>query len=168
MHAFSIHDVEQTKKRSHSSRVFLWLTCLVGFWCQCIWDFGDRTTNQARVRDTCLIVGLLPSIINYCFVVFMTQGSDVRRFCNVIPLNDSTSSRLTCFFVLMLVWFFGVSSRTGRVLEECNTSKTKSQRSRGNIPSMRKPASRDKTSDSVDRCVTEVCFSHIQLLGTNV
>ena len=52
--------------------------------------------------------------------------------------------------------------------EECNTSKTKSQRSRAGIPSMREPASREIISDSVELCETEVCFWHIQLRGTNV
>ena len=33
---------------------------------------------------------------------------------------------------------------------------------------MRKPASRKIISDSVDLCETDVCFLHIQLLGTNV
>ena len=33
---------------------------------------------------------------------------------------------------------------------------------------MRKPASDEITSDSVELCETEVCFLHIQALGTNV
>ena len=52
--------------------------------------------------------------------------------------------------------------------EECNTSITKSQRSRAGIPSSHRPASREIVSDSVELCETEVCFLHIQLLGTNV
>ena len=44
---------------------------------------------------------------------------------------------------------------------------TKSQRSRAGIPSMRKPASREITSASVEPC-DEVCFLHFQLIGTNV
>ena len=52
--------------------------------------------------------------------------------------------------------------------EEWNTFITKSQRSRAGIPSMRKPASREIISASVELCETEVCFLHIQLTGTNV
>ena len=52
--------------------------------------------------------------------------------------------------------------------EECNTSKTKSQRSSAGNPSMRGPASREITSTSVELCETDVCFLHIQLVGTNV
>ena len=33
---------------------------------------------------------------------------------------------------------------------------------------MRKPASREIILDSVELCVTDVCFLHIQLVGTNV
>ena len=45
---------------------------------------------------------------------------------------------------------------------------TKSKRSSAGIPSMRKPASREITSASVEPCESEVCFLHIQLIGTNV
>ena len=50
--------------------------------------------------------------------------------------------------------------------EEFQTSITKSQRA--GIPSMRKHASEEITSVSVELCETEVCFLHIELLGTNV
>ena len=45
---------------------------------------------------------------------------------------------------------------------------TKSHRSRAGIPSMRKPASREMISASVELCETDVFFLHIQLVGTNV
>ena len=38
----------------------------------------------------------------------------------------------------------------------------------GNTVHMRKPASREMISASVELCETEVCFLHIQLGGTNV
>ena len=41
---------------------------------------------------------------------------------------------------------------------ECNTSKTESHKSRAVMPSMRKPASKDVTSGSVELCDTAVCF----------
>ena len=52
--------------------------------------------------------------------------------------------------------------------EECNTSITKSQRSRAAIPSIRRLASREIISASVELCETEVCFLHIHLMETNV
>ena len=55
---------------------------------------------------------------------------------------------------------------TGRFLEECNTSTIKSQRSRAGMPSMRRPASKERTSDSVELWETEVRVSHIQLVWT--
>ena len=45
---------------------------------------------------------------------------------------------------------------------ECNISITKSQRLRA------KTASRDMSSASIELCDTEVCFLHLQLIGTNV
>ena len=44
---------------------------------------------------------------------------------------------------------------------------TKSQRSRGGIPSMRESASREMISASVE-LETGVCFLHIHFVGTNV
>ena len=45
---------------------------------------------------------------------------------------------------------------------------TKTQRSRAGIPSIRKPASREIISASVELCETDVCFLHVQLVGTYV
>ena len=36
------------------------------------------------------------------------------------------------------------------------------------MPSNLNPASKEMISDSVELCETEVCFLHIQLIGTNV
>ena len=33
---------------------------------------------------------------------------------------------------------------------------------------MRKPASREMISASVELCETDICFLHVQLIGTNV
>ena len=43
-----------------------------------------------------------------------------------------------------------------------------SHNSRTGIPSNLNPASKEMISDSVELCETEVCFLHIQLIGTNV
>ena len=51
-------------------------------------------------------------------------------------------------------------------LVERDTSITMSPRSRAGSPSMRNPASNETISDSVELCETEVCFLHIQLMGT--
>ena len=62
----------------------------------------------------------------------------------------------------MLSWF-GLTV----LLVERNTSISMSQKSRASNPSMRDPASREMISDSVELCETEVCFVHVQLMGTN-
>ena len=49
-----------------------------------------------------------------------------------------------------------------------NISITKSQRVRAGILSMREPSSREIMSASAELCETEVCYLHIQLIGTNV
>ena len=66
--------------------------------------------------------------------------------------------KFLCTLPLVLLSWFG---------EEWNTSTTKSQRSRAGITSMRKPASREIISASVQLWATDVCFLDIQLFGTN-
>ena len=52
--------------------------------------------------------------------------------------------------------------------DECNTSITTSHKSRARIPSISKPASKEMISDYVELWDTDVCFLHIQIMGTNV
>ena len=61
----------------------------------------------------------------------------------------SSGFRLATSLLVLEVFFF---------LEECNTSTTRSQRSRAVTPSMRRPVSKETTSDSAELCETEVCF----------
>ena len=74
------------------------------------------------------------------------------------------------FFVLEMVCFLGLRVATGLTVPElykkkCDTSFTSSQRSSAGIPSMRSPASKEITSDSVE---LKVYCLHVQLAGTNV
>ena len=62
------------------------------------------------------------------------------------------------FSLSVILFFFELDGRRMK----------KKQRSGVGIQSIRKPASREKTSDSVELCETDVCFMHIQLIGTNV
>ena len=48
------------------------------------------------------------------------------------------------------------------------TATIRSQKSSAGIPSNLNPASKEMISDSVELYETEVCFLHIQLIGTNV
>ena len=49
-----------------------------------------------------------------------------------------------------------------------NISITTSHKSRAGNPSIRSPVSNEMISDSVELWDTDVCFLHIQLIGTNV
>ena len=76
-----------------------------------------------------------------------------------------------CMFGLTIAdGFFRISLLGPSVLfgSEQNTSRIKFQRLRAGIPSMRKLASREMISASVELCETASCFLHIQLIGTNV
>ena len=76
-----------------------------------------------------------------------------------------------CMFGLTIADGFPRSSLLGPSVlfgSEQNTSRIKSQRLRAGIPSMRKLASREMISASVELCETAICFLHIQLFGTNV
>ena len=179
----------------HSSRVKLPSVTMSASGCLVsryrIWILESRSilsTDQSKatlwVLDACLIVGLRPLIIifNHGFIVLKDiQHSIGTRMCsawwNVINIGQIEIG--VCSWNLLRFCDWGVADRFPRgsltslvVLvwfgEEWNTSITKSQRSRAGIPSMRKLASRELISASVELCETEVCFLHIQLIGTNV
>ena len=156
-----------------------------------IWILESRlflSNNQSKatlwVLDTCLIVGLrlLIIILITASLSSKTYNTALEPECVALDGTWSTLVRSGLVFVVgiclrmcgcifadrfprdplsslvLLVWFG----------EEWNTSITKSQRSRAGIPSMRKLASREIISASVEMCETEVCFLHIQLIGTKV
>ena len=141
--------------------------------------------RNSVVRDTCLIVGLLPlmiilitaSLSSKCTALHLEKTARLKTTWST--LDNSRSSYWIWVFVWQLVCFLDVLLRSKSpctvpvdflvsLKEECKTSRAKSQRSIAGIPSMRKPASREIISDSVELCETEVCFLHIQLMGTNV
>ena len=130
------------------------------------------------VLDTCLIVGLLPLII-----ILLTASLSSKTF-HIAPSRDHLAFderdqhcsdpdwralldlvfhvdfgglrqfplRLLIFGFVDLVWWG---------MKYCNHLV---QRSSAGIPSMRRPASRELTSASVELCETEICFLHIQLI----
>ena len=190
-------DVKQMKKIVPPITCEIALCQYVCSWClvstYLIWIPGSRSilsNNQSRatlwVRDTCLIVGLL-----LLMIILITASVSSKMYSTAPNWEDfvfdetwSTllRSRLSCL-IKTLVWFwvclFDVVlhdefPRTWPLVlldgfgEEWNTSITKSQRSRAEIPSMHRPASREMISASVGLCETEVCFLHIQLTRTNV
>ena len=125
------------------------------------------------VLEICLIVGLLPFVIHldHCFVVFkdVQQSFLTRRihvWRNEINLFRSSIFPWICFPVGNL---YG-SPRTWSFwyVFPWRTVTIRSQKSSAGIPSILNPASKEMIYDSVELCETEVCFLHIQLIGTNV
>ena len=95
--------------------------------------------------------------LDHCFIIFKNakHGFEVRRV--------TVSLRFAVGVSVLALDFISPN-----VVRRTNTSKTRSQRSRAGIPSMRRPASKETTSDSTILCDAEVCFLHIQLMGTTV
>ena len=120
---------------------------------------------------------------NQSFIVLkhVQHHNGLRKFD--VALSMWHNSELS-WLVGTLVWFFfRVLNMTQRHRFPCadeslvslgwfwsqwNTSFAKFQKSKGGIPSIRGPASREIISASVELWETEVCFLHIQLIGTNV
>ena len=143
---------------------------------------NNQSSATLWERETCLIGGLLSLIIIWITAPWSSKNLNEvsKRESFVFEVKESrfvnpgSSNGFKCFFVFTLERFSNcpLRHRFSRPVEwfkeECNTSLTNSQRSRAGIPSMRRPASEEKTSDSVEPCETEICFLHIQLMGTNV
>ena len=144
------------------------------------------SSNQSRatlwVRETCLIVGLVPLILTLMTASLSSKTYNIALESEFFVLDGVLSMfvgmTLVCFIGMGLCMFglaiadgFHWSSSLGCSIlfgTERNTSITTSQRVRAGIPSMRKPESTEMISASVELCETEVCFLHIQLIGTNV
>ena len=112
--------------------------------------------------------------LDHCFLAFkhipqnfLMRRQDVwRNKVNIIQ-NVEHSSRLP-LHVICITANNGFS-RSIMVLSCVSKTKTiRYNKSRAGIPSFLNPAFKEMISDSVELCETAVCFSHIQLLGTNV
>ena len=144
------------------------------------------SNNQSRatlwVRETCLVVGLRPLII-----ILITASMSPKAYNTALEPECVAFGGMWSMFVRMtlvcligmgyacLAWWLptGFPVALSWVHQFCsvrnvNTSITKSQRVKAGILSVREPTSREMISSSVELCETEVCFLHIQLVGTNV
>ena len=109
------------------------------------------------------------SSLDHWFVVlkhiqqsFLMRRLDVWGNTVNIIHNIEQSSRLLAWLVIcvpVLSWFWVVFPRTKTI---------RSHKSRAGNPSNLNPASQEMMWDSVELCDTEVCFLHIQLMGTIV
>ena len=182
---------KRCNKLCHSPRVKLPFVEMSAPWfvnsTYLIWTFGSQfllSNDQSRatrwVRETCLIVGLLLlrsflsqlHCLRRCTTVILSER-DVRSkeldLCSINPHSDPTLvqswvwcgsfppvSRVHAWVGFGILWVFP------------STWMTKSHESSAGTPSIRKPSSNDMISDSVELRDTDVCFLHIQLIGTNV
>ena len=175
---------DKHKRWFHSTRVKFPLVSMSARWClvsmYLIWILGSKlilSNNQSRatlwVPETCLIVGLLPFII---ILITASLSSNTTKLPDAKILTfeeiESTLSKslitlrdcLRLWFVWgpttglpVLSWFWVVFPRTETI---------RSHKSRAGIPFNLNPASQEMISDPVELCETEVCFLHIQPLGT--
>ena len=145
-----------------------------------IWILGSRlirSNNQSRatlwVRETCLIVGLLPFII-----ILITASLSSNTYNKASWLTDWTFERTASMSFITSIFLWGLwclwislssfpdPSETRETFPRTET--IRSHRPKAGNPSNLSPVSREMISDSVELWETAVCFLHIQLIGTNV
>ena len=161
---------------------FLWLGCQqFGFWCRCTWFgfFGSkliRSNNESRatlwVLETCLIVGLLHFII-ILITASLSSNTYNKASWRANWTYEGTESMSFITSIRLWDWCFltspsGCPDRSGTWETLPKTATIRSHSSRASKQSNLSPVSKEMISDSVELCETEVCFLHIQLVGTNV
>ena len=142
-----------------------------------------QTRATLWVLETCLIVGLLPFKI-----ILITASLSSNTYNTASWWEDWTlegrkstlSNSLITLWVCLRLWIVWGGGQTSRLFFDrspCSiwfwfvfprTATIRSHKSRAGIPSNLNPTSNEMISDSVELCETEVCFLHIQLVGTNV
>ena len=136
-----------------------------------------RSNNQPRatlwVRETCLIVGLL-----LLMIILITASLSSNTYNKSSWHADWTFERTESmsFIASIFFWdFWCLSSSLSGFPDRSETRETfprteiiRSHSSRASKPSSLNPVSREIISDSVELWETDVCFLHIQLIGTNV
>ena len=116
--------------------------------------------------------------LDHCFIVFkhIQQSFLIRRV-------DVWGNKINIFQITLWdgfrFWMLWGVERTSRRFRNGShrswwlwfvfprTATIRSHKSSAVVPSNLNPASKELISDSVELCETEVCFLHIQLLGTN-
>ena len=138
--------------------------------------FGSRlilSNNQSRAtlwfgQHVALSAPSLYDQFDHCFVVF----EHIQQSFTICGLNIS-GNQINVMYNIDLLWdlFFSftgcpVRSETWEIFPKTET--IRSHNSRAGKPSSLNPVSREIISDSVELWETDVCFLHIQLIGTNV
>ena len=186
--------LNKLKRWFHSSRVKFPLLSMSASWflvsMYLIWILEFkliRSNNQSRatlwVLETCLIVGLL------LLKIILITASLSSNTCNkaswwedltLEEIKSTLSKSLITPWDCFRFWMVWGVERTSRLfingslrslwlwLVFPRTTTIRSHKPSAGIPSNLNPASKEMISDSDELCETEVCFLHIQLIGTNV
>ena len=145
-----------------------------------IWISGSKlilSNNQSRatlrVLGTCLSVRLLPLMIILITASLSSNTHDKASWCEDWTFEETASmSCITSIFLwdLWCLWssLSGCTDRSETRETFTRTETIKSHSSRAGNPSNPSPVSNEMISDSVEVWETDVCFLHIQLIGTNV
>ena len=145
-----------------------------------IWIFGSNlilSNNQSwatlLVQETCLIVKLLSFMIILITASLSSKMYNKASWWEELTFEEikSTLSRPSIIHEISFALevcdvLHELGSCTGLTVLDYST--IRSHKSRAGIPSNLNPASKETIYDSVELCETEVCFLHIQLIGTNV
>ena len=146
-----------------------------------------RSNNQSRATlwalETCLIVGLLPLMIILITASLSSNTYNKASWWEELTfegIKSTLSKSLITLWDCLRLWIVWGGEQTSRLFlnkSPCSvlfrfvfprTTTIRSRRSRAGIPSNLNPASKEMIADSVELRETEVCFLHIQLIGTNV
>ena len=174
-----------THKRSfHSSQVKFPLVSVSANWfwlsTYLIWILGSkliRSKNQSRatlwVLDTCLIVGLLHLRIILITASWSSNTYNKTSWWERLDVWKNKVNMIQNIDHSMRLWIVWGADANFSVLFGSDACFRERQQSDpinrwAGIPSNLNPASKEMISDSVELCETEVCFLHIQLLGTKV
>ena len=136
----------------------------------------DKSRATLWVLETSLIVGLLPFTI-----ILITASLSSNTYNKASWWEDWTfegiksilSKSLITFWDCLRSWIVWGGEQASclfnhgshRSFRFCAT--IRSRKSRAGIPSNLNPASKEMMSNSAELRETEVCFLHIQLIGTN-
>ena len=155
-----------------------------------IWIFGSkllRSNHQSRATlfglETRLSERLLPFVI-----ILITSSLSSKTYNKTSWREEMTFEGIKSTLSKSLIipwdcfrfWIVWGVERTSRFFINGSprslwlwfvfprTATIRSHKSNAVIPFNLNPASKEMVSDSVELCETEVCFSHIQLIGTNI
>ena len=181
---------DATSCATHHAWNFILFRCLLfGFWIRHTWFglLGPGWFCQITSPEQLGGCGTRVSSSDFCFWwSSLSQLRCFRKCTTVIPSQrDVRSKELDLMFdgstfwsntclILGEIWVLTQVSRVhawvgfGILWVVPSTSMTKSHKSSAGKTSIRKPASNDMISDSVELWDTDVCFLHIQLIVTNM